>query len=127
MIDYSSLIQINHLGDRGRTTVVRSSFNSDSIYVFKGLDFESFLESPADFEHRKDVNYHEIRTICALPKHQNVISSPNKLVAIRPIEDNRQAYICDALYPFMKDDTLDDQVQNINASGGRLSLLDKAR
>ena len=27
----------------------------------------------------------------------------------------------------MKDSTLDDQVQNINASGGRLSLLDKAR
>ena len=126
-IDYSSLVHIHHLGGRGRTSVVRSSLDSDAIYVFKGIDFGSFLESPTDFEHRKDTCYHEIRTICALPKHQNVVSRPNKLVTIRHIGDDREAYVCGALYSFMKNGTLDDQVQYANANNGRISLLEKAR
>lgn len=126
-IDYSTLAQISHLGGRGRTTVVRNSSSPDSIYVFKGVDFGSFLESRADFEHRKDVCYHEIRTICSLPQHPNVIPSPNILVTIRPIEDDRRAYVCGALYPFMKYGTLDDQVQNTNATAGRPVLVDKAK
>ena len=43
--DYAKLIQICHLGGRGRTTVVRSSSSPDSPYAFKGVDFGSFLES----------------------------------------------------------------------------------
>lgn len=126
-VEYSTLAQISHLGGRGRTTVVRRSSNSDSTYVFKGLDFGSFLESRADFEHRKDICYHEIRTICSLPQHPNVIPSPNIFVTVRPIEDDRQAYVCGALYPFMEHGTLEDQVQDTNATAGRLLLSDKAR
>ena len=65
-VDYSSLVQIGHLGGRGRTAVVRCSSGSGSLHVFKGVDFGTFLESRADFEHRKDVCYHEIRTIFSL-------------------------------------------------------------
>jgi hypothetical protein len=65
-VDYSSLIQIRHLGGRGNTTIVRRSPSSISLYVFKGVDFGVFLESPADFRHRKDICYHEIRTIFSL-------------------------------------------------------------
>lgn len=126
-IDYTKLIQICHLGGRGRTTVVRSSSSSDSTYVFKGIDFGSFLESRADFEQRRSVCYHEIRTICSLPRHPNIIPSPNVLVTARKIKDDQRAYVCGALYPFMQHGTLDDQVQRISGTATRLPLIDKAR
>jgi len=126
-IDYSNLVHINHLGGRGRTAVVYSSSNPHSIYVFKGVDFGSFLESRADFEQRRGVCYHEIQTICSLPKHQNIMPSPNILVVTRKIDDDQRVYVCGALYPFMEGGTLDDQVQNTNATAGRLLLIDKAR
>jgi len=60
IVDYSSLVQINHLERRDRTAIVRCFSDSDSLHVFKDVDFEMFLESRADFEHQKDVCYHEI-------------------------------------------------------------------
>jgi len=126
-IDYLNLVQISHLGGRGRTIVVRSSSSPDSTYVFKGVDFRSFLESRANFEQRKRVCYHEIRTICSLPKHQNIMPSPNILVTTRKIDDDQRAYIYGALYPFIGDGTFDNQVQSTNPTTARLLLINKAR
>lgn len=52
-IDYSSLVQIRHLCGRGRGAVVRGSTSSEDLYVFKGIDFGTFLESRAEFEHQR--------------------------------------------------------------------------
>jgi hypothetical protein len=125
-IDYSSLAQISQLGGRGRTAVVRSSPSSETLYVFKGVDFGAFLESRADFEHQKNVFYHEIRTIASLPRHPNIIPPPTTFVTVRKIKDDQQALICGTLYPFMERGTLDNQVQNTKATGTRLPLVDKA-
>lgn len=125
-IDYSSLAQISHLGGRGRTTLVRSSPSSETLYVFKGLDFGAFLESPRAFEHQKDVLYHEIRTTASLPKHPNIKPPPTTFVVARNIQNDQQALICGTLYPFMERGTLDDQVQNTKVTGARLPLVDKA-
>lgn len=125
-IDYSHLVQIRHLGGRGRTALVRSSPSSKGLYVFKGLDFGAFLESRADFQLQRDACYHEIRTISSLPKHPNITSPPNTFVTVRKIGDDQQAFICGALYPFMEHGTLDDQIQNTKATGTRLPLMKKA-
>lgn len=125
-VDYSHLIQIRHLGGRGRTALVRSSPSSKALYVFKGLDFGAFLESRADFQLQRDACYHEIRTISSLPKHPNIISPPNTFVTVRKIGDDQQASICGTLYPFMEHGTLDDQIQNTKATGARLPLIKKA-
>jgi hypothetical protein len=125
-VDYSSLIQIRHLGGRGSTTVVRRSPSSDALYVFKGVDFGVFLESPTDFRHRKDVCYHEIRTTCSLPKHPNIIPPPSVFVTARRVEDQRQGFVCGTLYPFMEHGTLDDQVEKSKSTGTRLALMNKA-
>lgn len=126
IIDYSKLIKICPLWGRGKTTVVRSSCSNDSTYVFKGIDLGSFLESRADFEQRKAVCYHKIRTICSLPRHAKIIPSPNVLVTTRKIKDDQRAYVCGALYPYMQRGTLDDQVQQASATATRLPLIDKA-
>ena len=125
-VDYSRLAQIRHLGGRGRTVLIRSSLSSKALYVFKGVDFGTFLESLADFQYRKDVCYHEIQTISSLPEHPNIIPPPNTFVTVRKIGKDQQAFICGALYPFMERGTLDDQVQNSKATGTRLPLIDKA-
>jgi len=125
-VDYSSLVQIGHLGGRGRTAVVRCSSGSGSLHVFKGVDFGTFLESRADFEHRKDVCYHEIRTISSLPRHPNIIPPTDVFATVQKIEDDRQAFVCGTLYPFMEHGTLDDQVKNTKTTGARLALRNKA-
>ncbi len=126
IIDYSRLAQIRHLGERSRTAVIRSSSSSKTLYVFKEIDFDAFSESRAHFQHQRDVCYHEIQTILSLSKHSNIISLSNIFVTVRKIDDDQQAFICDALYSFMKHDTIDDQIQNIKAVEAHLSLINKA-
>jgi hypothetical protein len=101
LVDYSSLIHIRHLGGRGSTILVRKSSSSNALYVFKGVIFGVFLESPADFRNWKADCYHEIRTTCSLPKHPNIIPPPSMFVTTRGVEDQRQALVCGTLYPFM--------------------------
>ena len=125
-IDYTRLAHIRYLGGRGRTLLIRSSPSSKALYVFKGVDFGAFLEGPADFHYRRDICYHEIRTISSLPKHPNIIPPPNTLVTISKIGDDQQAFICGALYPFMEHGTLDDQIQITKATEARLPLTNKA-
>ncbi|KAL8745462.1 MAG: hypothetical protein Q9190_002399 [Brigantiaea leucoxantha] len=122
-IDYSSLVHIRHPGGRGRTAVVRSS---ETLYVFKGVDFGLFLESQANFKLQKDVCYHEIRTISSLPAHPNIVAPSNTFVTVRKIDDDQQAFVCGALYPFMEHGTVEDQIQNAQATGARLPLISKA-
>lgn len=125
-VSYSSLIPIIHLGGRGGTAVVRRSSSSDSLYVFKGVNFGTFLESPADFEHRKKVFYHEIQTISSLPRHPNIIPPATTFVTVGNVGDDQHASVCGTLYPFMQYGTLDDQVETIKATGARLGLSNKA-
>ncbi len=125
-VDYSSLVQIGHLEGRGRTAIVRCSSGSGSLHVFKGVDFGTFLKSRADFEHRKDVCYHEIRTISSLPRHSNIIHLADVFAIVQKIENDRQAFVCGTLYSFMKHGTLDDQVKNIKTIEARLALRNKA-
>lgn len=125
-VDYSSLIQIRRLGGRGNTALVRRCLSSNELYVFKGVNFGSFLESPADFIHQRDICYHEIRTTCSLPRHPNINPPPSMLVTARKIEDKAQALVCGTLYPFMEGGTLDDQVEKSQDAGTRVALAEKA-
>ena len=125
-IAYSSLVQIQHLGGGGRACLVRSGSSSDALHVFKGVDFGAFLESPIIHQHMRDWCYHEMQTISSLPQHPHIMSPPHTLVTVSKIGDNQQAFICGALYPFMKDGTLNDQIQSVEAAEARLPLKSKA-
>ncbi|KAI4170646.1 MAG: hypothetical protein LQ348_007076 [Seirophora lacunosa] len=122
-VDYSSLVPIRHLGGRGRTALVTSS---EMLYVFKGVDFGTFLESPTDFTPQREVCYHEIRTMSLLPPHPNIMPPPNTLVTAKNITDDRQDLVCGALYPFMSHGTIDDQIESAKATGIRLPPICKA-
>ena len=106
---------------------MRCSLSSDSLYVFKGVDFGAFLESPTDFEHRRDVCYHEIRIISSAaqtPEYKP--PRQTRSVTVRKIEDDRQAFVCGTLYPFMEHGTLNNQIHNTKPTGVRLLLINKS-
>ncbi len=126
IVDYSSLVQINHLERRDRTAIVRCFSDSDSLHVFKDVDFEMFLESRADFEHQKDVCYHEIWIIFSLSRHSIIISLADVFIIVQKIENDHQVFVCDTLYSFMKHDTLDNQIKNIKTIKACLALRNKA-
>ena len=126
IIDYSSLIQISYCGGRGTTKLVRSPLSPENIYVLKGLDFVSYLESRAAFVHQKNTLYHEIQTISSLPRHPNIKLPTNLFVATRKNIIDQESIICGTLYSFLEQGTLDDQVQNAKTTGARLPLSDKA-
>ncbi|PMD26774.1 hypothetical protein NA56DRAFT_667929 [Hyaloscypha hepaticicola] len=92
LVDYSSLVPVRHLGGRGSTTLGRTSPRSSALYIFKGVNFGVFLMSPVDFRHWKDDCYHEIQTICSLPRHPNIIPPPSVFVTTRGVEDQRQTF-----------------------------------
>lgn len=108
LVDYSSLVPVRHLGGRGSTTLGRTSPRPNALYIFKGINFGVFLMSPVDFRHWKDDCYHEIQTICSLPRHPNIIPPPSVFVTTRGVEDQRRTFVCGTLYPFMEHGTLDD-------------------
>ncbi|KAI9841273.1 MAG: hypothetical protein M1837_000809 [Sclerophora amabilis] len=125
--DYSSLIQLRQLGGRGNATAVRRSSSSEGLFVFKGVDFKTFLEAPADFRHRKEMCYHEIRTIASLPRHPNIVPPPEAFVTVRRVDDDQgEEFLCGMLVPLLGDGTLDDEINKSNAAGARLELKEKA-
>ena len=128
VIDYSSLITVRHLGGGGRVALVHLGPKwSNAFYVFKGVDFGDFLETRASFEHLRDMFYHEIRTICSIPEHPNVISSPDIFTTVSIPDDPKQTRICGALYPFITNGTLRNRIKDANDMGVRLEPKDKAK
>lgn len=125
-VDYSSLIPIRHLGGRGTTALVRSSQSSETLGVFKGVDFGTFLGSQIAFEHMKDTCYREIRTICSLSPHPHIIPPSSTFVTAKSTDEDNRVLVCGALYPYMQHGTIDDQIEDANATGVRLPLFQKA-
>jgi hypothetical protein len=123
-IDHRDLIIVHRLPGRGTSALVRqaSMAESESLYVFKGVDFQDFLTSTDEFTHDRDVFYHAIQTLSSMPPHPN-ISSPPRIIAVAGSPgDKGRAHVCGTLYPYMARGTLDDQVTRCQKEGRRLQL-----
>jgi hypothetical protein len=55
----STLLPIEMLEGRGISSLVRSSFTPGVLHVFKGAGFDLVLESPTDFNNKRNAFYHE--------------------------------------------------------------------
>ena len=106
-VDYSSLIPIGHLGGRGSTALVRSSQSSETLGVFKGVDFGTFLGSQVDFEHVKETRCREICTVWSLSPHPHIIPPLSTYVSAKRTDDDHRVFIYGALDPFMQHGTID--------------------
>ena len=125
IVCYSDLIFKNVLGGRGNASVVQLP-GSARKFVFKGVDFARFLESPANFKHWTDCLYTEVRTMQSLGEHPNIKSSAAHYVAVRHEWIEEQGLICGTLDPYLTFGDLDGQIMYANSSGMRISLHEKA-
>ena len=106
---------------------------SKTIYVYKGLSFRLFLEEGTGFRIERQAFYHELGLIYSLPRHPNVVSPPNFLVTTKiPILDTSSPtqsrnYVCGALYPYLRRESLQKALNESNTSGKRLPLTLKAK
>ena len=125
LVRYSDLIFKNVLGGRGNASIVQLA-GSSKKFVFKGVDFARFLESPANFIHWIDCLYMEIRTIHSLGEHPNIKSPVAHYVTARPEGIEEEGLICGTLDPYLKLGDLDGQIVDANSSGMRISVRQKA-
>lgn len=124
-INYLTLIQIRYLRGRGSITIIRRSLSLDTLYIFKGINFGVFLESPTDFRYQKDIYYYKIRIIYLLPRYLNIIPPLSLFITARRVEDQRQVFIYSTLYPFIEYSILDNQVKKSKTTRIRLVLINK--
>ena len=135
-VSLESLRAFAFLGGRGDTTIVHfeSDAKSKPPYVYKGLSFRLFLERGTSFGDERHAFYHELSMIFALPIHPNVVSPPSFLVTANtpPILDTSSmtgspTYVCGALYPYLRRESLRQALDGSNAAGERLLPILKAR
>lgn len=84
----------------------------------------NIFKVPADFRHWREICYHDTRIVNLLPRHPSIFHSHDIIVSVKGVDSNRR-FFCNILFPFLGDDTLDDEVQKSNAIAVRLSLNEK--
>ena len=128
-IENSNLVRVQRLGGRGSATLVRESPSSEFLHVFKGIEFVDLLTLSQNFFPRRDVLYHEIRTLCALPPAALILSPPVKLVTVKKISGHdTQEHVCGMLLELIGNGTtLEDEIERANKQGTGLALKEKAK
>ncbi|KAI3552145.1 phosphotransferase enzyme family protein [Colletotrichum abscissum] len=129
LVDFADLEILGSLpGKTGARIVTKkaSGLTPQGTFVFKGMDFDQYKRDSKDFkEHQEKTLLHEIRTLCTLPPHPNIMPCPKVLVVV---QDGDEKYrICGFLQPVMSKDSVDEQVMRANRAGHRLPLGLKAK
>ncbi|KAF9875018.1 phosphotransferase enzyme family protein [Colletotrichum karsti] len=127
-VNFSDLRSIGNLpGKTGARIVSHTSGLTPSFrFVFKGIDFDSYKRDSKDFEEHQDKTLlHEIRTLCTLPPHPNIMHRPQVLVVVQDADNIER--VCGFLQPVMAKDSVDEQVMRANREGVRIPLALKAK
>lgn len=126
-IDFSRLVRLNPLGGRGCSTLVINDSEPQSHFVFKGIDFRTYVYGYESGLIMEDVKtfYHSVQLIDKMPRHPNIKLPAPTLVTIRRATDNIDV-VCGTLEPFSPNGTLADKIETSNADGRRIPLRQKA-
>ncbi|KAL0943419.1 phosphotransferase enzyme family protein [Colletotrichum truncatum] len=131
LVNFSDLESVRNLpGKTGaRIVSLKSSFDlpsGPSRFVFKGIDYERYKKDGRDFrEHQEKTLLHEIRILCTVPPHPNIMPRPKILVVVQ--DHDEKDHICGFMQPVMSKDSVDEQVMRANHKGARLPLALKAK
>jgi hypothetical protein len=84
-IDFKTLVRQNQLGGRGCAMLVTTAPQPHCRFVFKGIDFRTYLfnyESGHILEEVKDF-YHSVKLLDRMPRHPNIKAPAPTLVTLR--------------------------------------------
>lgn len=75
-VDFKDLVRQHQLGGRGCTTLAHMPSSPQTKYVFKGIDFGTFLFGYESGHIREEVKifYRSMELVCNMPPHPNVMS-----------------------------------------------------
>jgi hypothetical protein len=131
-IDFSSLVRYEQLGGHGCATRVRLlNDNTGRFFVFKGIDFRTFLRY-ADYgrnealQHQSQGWHRSNEILANMPPHPNILPPPTHLVSLRyPV--GSVPVICGNLQPLYEGGDLRSRINAANKQHTRLPLALKAR
>ena len=127
-VDFKSSIRLNQLGGRGCTNLVHTLSDPLSQFVFKGIDFRTFLNlyESGQIQEEVKIYYQSMELVSTIPRHINIIGPAQTLVTICKTGNDRP-FVCGSLYPFLPNGSLAGHIEKNNESGERLSLSCKAQ
>ncbi|KAL8945381.1 MAG: hypothetical protein Q9211_000090 [Gyalolechia sp. 1 TL-2023] len=126
-VDFTSLTRLGQLGGRGCTTLVHTVSNPKSQFVFKGIDFRTFLNLCESGHIKEEVKtyYRSMELVSSMPPHPNIMAPANALVTICKTGDDRPV-VCGTLHALLPNGNLGSHIQENNESGERIPLSRKA-
>ena len=126
-VDFTSLTRLQQLGGRGCTTLVHTVSDSKSQFVFKGIDFRTFLNLYESGHIKEEVTmyYRSLELVSNMPPHPNIMAPAHSLVTICKPGDGRPV-VCGTLHAFLPNGDLGSHIEENNDSGERIPLSRKA-
>ena len=126
-VDFKSLIRLHQLGGRGCTTLLYTASDPTSQFVFKGIDFRTFLLSYESGYIQEEVKifYRSMELVSNMPRHPNIMAPAQTFVTICKPGDDRP-FVFGSLYPFLANGNLASHIEKNNKSGKRIALSRKA-
>ena len=127
-VDFTSLTRLGQLGGRGCSTLVHTVSDPTSQFVFKGIDFRTFLYLYESGHIREEVKiyYRSMELINnIMPPHPNIMVPAHSLVTICKSGDDRSV-VCGTLHAFLPNGDLGSHIEKNNDSGTRIPLSRKA-
>jgi serine/threonine protein kinase len=135
VVDFASLTRFEQLGGRGCATKVQTETEVPQFFVFKGIDFRTFLtycdggEDDDDnvIKHMIKTWHHANNVISSMPPHPNILPPPTTFVTIQDPKGGGTPVVCGCLYPFFSKGDVRARIEASNKTGVRIPLGLKAR
>lgn len=126
-VEFTSLTRLEQLGGRGCSTLVHTMSDPKSQFVFKGIDFRTFLSlyESGHIQEEVKVYYRSVELVNNMPPHPNIMAPARSLVTICKPGDDRPV-VCGTLHAFLPNGDLGSHIEENNDSGKRISLSRKA-
>lgn len=123
MIDFRSLTRLEQLDGRGCSTLVHAVSDPKSRFVFKEIDFRTFLYLYETEHIQKEVKtyYRSIKLFSNMSPHLNNMAPTHSLVIICKPEDDRPI-VCGTLHAFLSNKNLNRHIEKNNESRERIPL-----
>jgi len=131
IVDISEVVLLEAMGGRGccKRVKVRAGSGEPSIFVFKGMDFHTYLQLHDDddeFAHAMVETWRwSSKLIADMPPHPNIQSPPKMLVSIHSSNDD--SVFMGHLSTFFAKGDLSAKIATTNSKGTHISLLQKAK
>lgn len=127
-VAFQHLTRLQQLGGRGCATLVHQSANPEQEWVFKGVDFRTYLfgyESGLAQEEVKAFK-RSLKLLETMPSHPNILPAPKLLATLSNLSANTTV-ICGALYPYYSKGNLAEQIDKSNSAATKIPLPLKAK